>query len=181
MGSEHEVTSRTKNPKDFRHGFSAIDADRYLHEAIETENRTIEETILERQSGGISYSQVHPVIHSSAQTSSLPTDDGDVPASTQVTEEQLEELRNEIAGVQMRIHQLENEQRDAIEEKNFAEASRLEEEIKPHKEELQALQIKKNQTKRLPSTINETASNEEHRFTYRSAQKVFLFGFFFIF
>ena len=106
-----------------------------------------------------------------AKNDSQPTDDESQP-NTQITDEQLEELRNEIGEVQMRIHQLENQQRDAIEEKNFSEASRIEEEIKPHKAELQELQIRKNQTKRLPSTINSEDDNTEHRFTYSSAQKV---------
>lgn len=110
----------------------------------------------------------------SAQTQAA-TGDESQPSSTQITEEQLEQLRNEIAEVQMKIHQLQSAQQDAIEEKNFAEASRLEEEMKPFKAELDELRIKKNQTKRLPSTINETAENEEHRFTYSSATKVLIF------
>ncbi|CBY12983.1 unnamed protein product [Oikopleura dioica] len=95
--------------------------------------------------------------------------------NTQIADEQLEELRNEIGEVQMRIHLLENQQRDAIEEKNFSEASRLEEAIKPHKAQLQKLQIRKNQTKRLPATINsQDDDSTKHRFTYCSAQKALI-------
>jgi len=108
----------------------------------------------------------------STKIDSRPADDGSKP-DPQITDKQLEELRNEIGEVQMMIHQLENQQRDAIEEKNFSKASRLEEAIKPRKAELQELQIKKNQTIRLPSTINSQDNDStEHRFTYFSAQKV---------
>jgi len=108
----------------------------------------------------------------STKIDSRPADDESQP-NTQITDEQLEELRNEIEEVQMWIHQLENQQKYAIEEKNFSEASRLEEVIKPHKAELQELQIRKNQTKRLLATINsQDDDSTEHRFTYCSAQKV---------
>ena len=110
----------------------------------------------------------------STKIDSRPADDESQP-NTQITDEQLEELRNAIVEVRMRIHQLENQQIDAIEEKNFSAASRLEEAIKPHKAELQELQIRKNQTKRLPATINsQDDDSTEHRFTYCSAQKVIL-------